>query len=265
MSIFRSESLCATADGHVARLVLTRPDEMNPFDENMHSDFVNALSVISTMPNIRVILLTSTGRAFSAGGDVGMMREVASDRERARRMIDNGYRLFLTVLELRVPLVCAVQGPAMGLGANIAFAADALVAVKTARFADSHVLMGLVAGDGGAVVWPQVGGMMRAKWHLLTGQPITASDAYAAGMITEVVDTVPELEPAAEAIAQRLAGLPPLAVQGTKKAMNQILLGRAREALQVGLMYELDTIGSEDMIEATTAFLDKRSPTFVGR
>lgn len=180
-------------------------------------------------------------------------------------MVRKGYRLMQELLALRIPLVVAVQGPAMGLGANIAFAADAVVAVGSARFADSHVLMGLVAGDGGTVVWPQAGGILRAKRHLLTGDPLSAADAYAAGMVTDLVETQEELLPAARALATRIAALPPLAVQGTKQALNRLLQQRAGEVLELSLQLEQDTMLSEDLLEATNAFLEKRPGRYEGK
>jgi enoyl-CoA hydratase len=264
-SLLEAETLTATLSHGVARVVLTRADQLNPFDDRLHADFIEVLELVSEDQEARVMLLSSTGRAFSAGGDIRMMQEVHKDPTRARRNIREGYRLMRTLLELRVPLVCAVQGAAMGLGANIAFASDAVVAVRSAKFADSHVLMGLVAGDGGAVVWPQAGGIVRAKRYLLTGDPISATEAFAAGMVTDLVDTVEELLPAADALTRRLADLPPLAVQGTKRVLNRLLHQRAGEVLDLGLLLELDTIRSADLAEATSAFLDKRAPSFEGR
>ncbi|MBE7193282.1 MAG: enoyl-CoA hydratase/isomerase family protein [Gordonia polyisoprenivorans] len=261
-----SQTLRLTLDDNgVIRLELTRAELMNPFDNEQHDDFVRAIAEIRRESDARSVLLSSAGRAFSAGGDVHFMQEVNSDPVRAREMIANGHELMSAFLALRVPVVTAVQGPAMGLGANLAFASDAVVAARTAKFADSHVRMGLVAGDGGVVVWPQVGGMMRAKRHLLTGDPLTAEDAFAAGMVTDLVDDIDELIPTALALATRLALLPPLAVQGTKQALARVLQQRAGEVLELSLQLERESMTSEDLMEATTAFLEKRSGQFKGR
>jgi enoyl-CoA hydratase len=263
--VLETPSLTATADGAVAEVVLTRPDVLNCFDNQLHADFLTMLATVPADPAVRCILLSSTGRAFSAGGDVHWMQEINTDRARAREVVRTGYRVMTDLLDLRVPLVTAVQGAAMGLGANIALASDLVVATSAARFADSHVLMGLVAGDGGAVVWPQAGGINRAKRHLLTGDPLKAADAFAAGMVTDLVDNPSDLLPTARALAQRIAALPPLAVQGTKRALNQILRQRAGEVFELSLALELDTITSEDLREATDAFLQKRTGEYKGR
>jgi enoyl-CoA hydratase len=115
------------------------------------------------------------------------------------------------------------------------------------------------------VVWPLAGGIVRAKRHLLTGDPISAVDAHAAGMVSDLVETADDVLPAARALATRIAALPPLAVQGTKRALNRLLHERAGEVLELGLQLELDTTRSEDLMEATDAFLTKREPKFRGR
>ena len=263
--LMETATLTATCENGVADVVLTRPEVLNRIDAELHADFPVMIERVSAEPSARAMLLRSEGRAFSAGGDVNMMRRVHSDPETARHMVREGYRLMHCLLGLRIPLVCAVQGPAMGLGANVAFAADAVVAVADAKFADSHVVMGLVAGDGGAVVWPQVGGMLRAKRHLLTGDPISGRDAFAAGMVSDLVETVDELLPTARALAQRLADLPPLAVQGTKQALNRVLQQRAGEVFELSLQLELDTMRSDDLLEATAAFLERRPGRYQGR
>jgi enoyl-CoA hydratase len=264
-TLMETPTLTATLEDGIASVVLTRPEVMNRFDAALHEDFIEMIEQVNANFEVRVMLLSSQGRAFSAGGDVHMMREVQSDAVHARHMVRQGHRLMQNLLALRVPLVCAVQGAAMGLGANVAFAADAVVAVAGAKFADSHVVMGLVAGDGGAVVWPQTGGMLLAKRHLLTGDPITGADAKAAGMVSDLVESEADLLPTALALATRLAALPPLAVQGTKQALNRVLQQRAGEVFELSLQLELDSMRSEDLLEATSAFLEKRPGRYQGR
>lgn len=264
-TVLETPSLTATLDGPVAEVVLTRPEVLNCFDDQLHTDFLSMLAAVPAEPAVRCILLHSTGRAFSAGGNVHWMQEANTDRVKARELVATGYRVLTDFLDLRLPLVSAVQGAAMGLGANIALASDVVVASTKASFADSHVVMGLVAGDGGAVIWPQAGGINRAKRHLLTGEPLSAADAYAAGMVTDLVDNPDELLSRARALARRIASLPPLAVQGTKRALNRILQQRAGEVFELSLALEMDTITSDDLLEATNAFLEKRTGNYRGR
>lgn len=264
-TVLETPSLTVTLQGSVAEVVLTRPEILNCFDDQLHTDFLAMLATVASVKEARSVLLHSTGRAFSAGGNVHWMQEANADRSKARELVATGYRVLTDLLELRLPLVTAVQGPAMGLGANIALASDVVVACSKASFADSHVLMGLVAGDGGVVIWPQAGGINRAKRHLLTGDPLSATDAYAAGMVTDLVVDSDDLLPTARALAERLAALPPLAVQGTKRALNRILQQRAGEVFELSLALEMDTITSEDLLEATNAFLEKRTGNYHGR
>ncbi len=264
-TLLETPSLTVIKDQAVAEVTLTRPDVLNCFDDQLHGDFLEMLAAVAADSAVRSVLLHSTGRAFSAGGSAEWMQEANSDRSKARELVATGYRVMTALLDLRVPLVTAVQGPAMGLGANIALISDVVVAGTKARFADSHVLMGLVAGDGGAIIWPQAGGITRAKRHLLTGDPLSAADAYAAGMVTDLVEDPDQLVPTARALARRIAALPPLAVQGTKRALNRILQQRAGEVFELSLSLELDTITSEDLLEATTAFLEKRPGNYHGK
>lgn len=264
-TIIKTETLQVDLEEHVAHVALIRPELLNRFDTPLHHDVVTTFETLAEHPDVRAILLTSTGRAFTAGGDAHRMQEVNANPEAAREEGEYGRRLMYALLALRSPLISAVQGPAMGIGANIAFLSDAVVAVRGAVFADPHVRMGLVAGDGGVLAWPATVGMARAKRHLLTGDPITAEDAYALGAVTDLVDDVEELLPTARALAARIAALPPLAVQGTKRALNRLLQQRAGEVFDLSLELEIASMTTRDMLEATTAFLEKRAGRYEGR
>jgi enoyl-CoA hydratase len=158
-----------------------------------------------------------------------------------------------------------MQGPAIGLGATVALACDAIVASRNVQIADTHVVAGLVAGDGGCLVWPEAVGMLRARRHLLTGDPLSAEEAHAMGLVTDLVDEPDQVLPAALALAERIAALPPLAVQGTKRALNRLTQARADEVLGASLAYERETLASEDLIEALDAFKEKRPGAFKSR
>jgi enoyl-CoA hydratase len=249
---------------HVADIRLIRPEVLNRFDKTLHREFAAVLNRLNGDPEVRAIVLTSTGKVFSAGGDFEMMRE-AHDSARARREIVEQARSVLSALtSLIQPIVVGVQGPVVGLGATVVLACDAVVAVKTASLSDAHVAMGLVAGDGGVLVWPQATGMLRARRYLLTGDPIDAERAYQFGLITDLVDTIDDVTPTAAKLGRKLASLPPLAVQGTKRALNQVTQIRAGEVVEAALLQEMDTLGSDDLLEAITAFHEKRPATFTG-
>jgi enoyl-CoA hydratase len=181
------------------------------------------------------------------------------------RIVDDGRRLLAALHDLPQPLVVALHGAAIGLGATVVLAADAVVAARSATLADPHVQLGLVAGDGGCLVWPQAVGMLRARRHLLTGDPVEAEAAYAMGLVTDLVDTPDEAVPAARALATRIAALPPLAVQGTKRALNRVTQQRAGEVVDLAFAHEETTLASADLLEAITAFQERRPGVFTGR
>jgi enoyl-CoA hydratase len=140
---------------------------------------------------------------------------------------------------------------------------DAVVASHTATFlADPHVVVGLAAGDGGCLVWPQSMGMLRAKRYLLTGDRLSAEDARTFGLVTDIVDEPSEVLPAARALADRIAALPPLAVQHTKRALNNVMRARAAEVLDVAMAYETVTVQSKDIQEAIAAAKEGRSGVY---
>jgi len=152
----------------------------------------------------------------------------------------------------------------VGLGATVALACDAVVAARGASLADTHVNVGLVAGDGGCLFWPASAGMLRARRHLLTGDPLDAETAFQLGMVTDLVDSPAEVRPAALQIAERISRLPPLAVQGTKRALNRLSQQRAGEVVDLSLAYEEQTLASSDLLEGIAAFRERREPRYTG-
>ncbi|MCG7207404.1 enoyl-CoA hydratase/isomerase family protein [Streptomyces arenae] len=255
----------STHDDGVREIVLTRPDVLNRFDATLHHELTTTLEAVRDDPEARAVVLASTGEVFSAGGDFALMREAYEDGTVRRSLVDDARRLLDAFLNLPQPVVAAVQGAAMGLGATVALACDAVVAARSATLADTHVNVGLVAGDGGCLVWPQAVGMLRARRHLLTGDPLDAETAYRLGAVTDLVDTPGEAHPAAMAIARRIARRAPLAVQGTKRALNVVSRRRAAEVVELSLAHEESTLGSEDMLEGIAAFTGRRAPRFHGR
>lgn len=251
--------------GPVGVITLTRPDLLNRFDLVLHDEFRQALEHLRADRDVRAAVLASTGRAFSAGGDFELIRSAQADPDLRRELIEGARQLLATLLDVPQPIVVALQGPAIGLGATVVLACDAVVAARDAVLADSHVVAGLVAGDGGCVVWPAAVGMLRARRHLLTGDPLTASDGFSLGLVTDLVDAPEDTLPAAIELAERIAGLPPLAVQGTKRALNRLTQERAGEVLDLSLAYEETTLASSDVLEAIDAFQQRRPGEYSGR
>jgi enoyl-CoA hydratase len=211
------------------------------------------------------VVLASTGKVFSAGGDFELMRAAQAEVGTRLRIIDDGRRLLTALQSLPQPLIVALHGAAIGLGATVVLSADAVVAARSASLSDPHVALGLVAGDGGCLVWPQAVGMLRARRHLLTGDPVDAATAFTIGLVTDLVDTPDETLPAARALAARIAALPPLAVQGTKRALNRVTQQRAGEVVDLAFAHEETTLASHDLLEAINAFTERRPGVFEGR
>lgn len=254
----------ARGNGRV-NITFARPVLMNRMDDESRSELIAALRDVGRDPHTRSIVLAAEGAVFSAGGDFDMMRRKHGDRAAVQRGTEDARRLVETLNDVRVPLVAAMHGDAFGVGSTVVLSCDIVVASRGARLADSHVKVGLVAGDGGTVVWPANMGLVKAKRHLLTGDPLLAEEAYRLGIISDLVETRDEVLPAAEAIADSIAALPPLAVQGTKKSFNVAQRIRIAEVLELAGQYELETLHSEDLIEAIDAFQQKRAGVFKGQ
>lgn len=248
----------SVADG-VAEIRLARPDLLNRFDMPAHIEFAAALEEVShRVPEVRVLVLTAEGRAFSAGGDFDEMLEAHASRAVRSDMVKYAKAVFNGVVDLPIPVVSAIQGAAIGLGATIATLCDIVVAWKGAKIADTHVNVGLVAGDGGIISWSQSIGINRAKRYLLTGDIITGQQAFDWGLVTELVDEAEEAAPRAREMAARIAAMAPAGTGGTKRAFSRITTLFAAQSLAVGLEYEMDAMASPDL-KATVERLRAKS------
>jgi len=260
------EALSISSHGNgVSEISLVRPKLLNRFDNQLQIELATALEELAKDDNTRAIVLGSSGKAFSAGGDFALMRAAHDDADSRRDTVEAGLRLLRSFSGLPQPIVAAVQGPAIGLGATVALMCDVVVAARAAKLADTHVKIGLVAGDGGCLVWPQAAGMLRARRHLLTGDALDATTAYQLGMVTDIVEEPDDALPRAREIATRIAALPPLAVQGTKRALNHVTSLRADEVVPLAFELEEHTLTSDDLLEGIAAFREGREASFVGR
>jgi enoyl-CoA hydratase len=258
------ETLRLERVGHVLRVTIDNPaSDLNVVDEALHRDLTALFAALRREDEARAVVLTGSKRAFSAGGDFNWFPTLAGPealdhlRRDARQMIND-------LLDVEVPIVAAVNGPAVGLGASIALFCDVIFMAESATLADPHVRVGLVAGDGGAVAWPLAVGPAVAKRYLLTGDPVSAGDAVRLGLATHAVPDA-ELAAAALAFAQRLAAGPPLAIRYTKFAVNKLLRDAVNTAFDTSTALELATFVSADHREALAAIREKRAPNFEGR
>lgn len=244
------QTLALTFTDGIAEIRFSRPDLLNRFDMPAHVEFAAALEeVANRVPEARVLVLSAEGRAFSAGGDFDEMLEAHASRTVRADMVKYAKAVFNGVVDLHIPVVSAIQGAAIGLGATIATLSDIVVAARGAKIADTHVNVGLVAGDGGIISWSQSIGVNRAKRYLLTGDIITGEQAYQWGLVTELVDAPEEAAPRARELAARIATMPSAGINGTKRAFARITSLIATQALAVGLEYEMEAMTSPDLLQ----------------
>ena len=249
-------------DGDVLVATIDRPPR-NAVDNELHDALGTLFRDLRTEPGARSVLLTGAGNAFSAGGDFSWFPSLDSV-EKLADLHRHGKQLIWDLLDIDIPIVCAINGPAIGLGASIALLCDVIVMADTATIADPHVRVGIVAGDGGAAIWPLVVGPARAKQYLLTGDAIGAVEAERIGLVNEVAPAA-ELTERAMTWARRLAAGAPLALRYTKQAVNAQVKRALLESFDLSTALELVTFASDDHREALAALREKRPPRFEGR
>ena len=250
--------------GPVLRVTIDNPaSELNTVDERLHHELTALFAALRDEREARAIVLTGSGRAFSAGGDFDWFPELR-DVERLDALRHDARQLINDLLDVELPIVAAVNGPAIGLGASIALLCDVILMADDATIADPHVKVGIVAGDGGAVIWPIAVGPARAKQYLLTGDPLTAQEAERIGLVNRILPAA-DLDAEAMAFANRLAAGAPLAVRYTKLAVNKLVKQALNVAFDTSTALELLTFLSDDHQEALRAMREKRAPEFRGR
>ena len=190
--------------GRILTLTLNRPEHLNAIDDQMHQELTRIFYDVQDDGEADVIVLTGAGRAFSAGGDYTWLGEITSHGKLESTSL-HGKRIVSSLLDLEKPIIARIPGPCVGLGASMALLCDIIYASEKAKIGDPHVKVGLVAGDGGAVAWPNLVGHARAKEYLMTGDLLTAVEAERIGLINYVVPE-DELDAQVYAMAERLAG-----------------------------------------------------------
>lgn len=251
-------------DEHLAELQFASPETNNAFDHEMHLSFPAALRHVRSLPDVRCLVLSAQGKTFSAGGDFDYIEGLARNEEQRRDIFEIAHAVYSTLAEMPIPIVAAMHGDAMGLGATVVTASDIIVTHPGARLADPHVCVGLCAGDGGVASWTLAVGITRAKRHLLTGEPLTGQQAYDLGLVTDLVADAESVLDTARQIAQRIAELPPRAVQGTKMAFNALTRDVGRTAFELSLAHEVRCLETADLREAIAAAKEKRKGEYRG-
>ncbi len=257
------QRLAIARRGRITTVSLNRPDALNAVDARMHEELAQIFYDLNTDPATDIAVLTGAGDHFCAGGDLRWMRDSA-DNPSAGPTAQEAKRILFGLLDLEKPIVAKVRGSAIGLGATLALFCDVIFAAEGARIADPHVRVGIVAGDGGAVIWPQLIGYARAKEYLLTGDALSGRAAAEIGLINHAV-AEGELDQRVDAFADKLAQGAQQAIRYTKVAVNLGLKQVANAVFETSLAYEMNTFYTADHREAVAAFLEKRKPKFTGR
>jgi enoyl-CoA hydratase/carnithine racemase len=255
--------------GHVETWTLNRPEERNPIsDADMVRAIVAGVDRVNTDTGIRAVVLTGAGSAFSAGGNVKHMAEQRGMFGGAPHVQRDAYRYGIQQIPVamdrcEVPVVAAVNGPAVGAGLDLALMCDLRIASESAFFAESFVKLGIIPGDGGAWFLPRVVGAARAAEMALTGDRVDAATALEWGLVSRVVPAE-ELLPASHALADRVAVNPPHAVRMAKKLLRESRHQSLSAHLELSAAMQALAHHTADHYEAVTAFVEKRPPEFTG-
>ncbi|MEB3967615.1 enoyl-CoA hydratase/isomerase family protein [Mycobacterium ulcerans] len=237
------------AEGALRIITLNRPDALNAVNDNLHVGLAGLWRRLSEDRSARAAVLTGAGRAFSAGGDFAYLAELAQDADLRAKTIAHGRDIVLGMARCRVPVVAAVNGPAVGLGCSLVALSDIVYIAPDAYLADPHVQVGLVVADGGPLTWPLHISLMLAKEYALTGQRIAAQRAVELGLANHVA-----ADPVAEAVAcaQRIVKLPQQAVESTKRVLNIHLERAVLASLDYALSAEHQSFTTEDFRSIVT-------------
>lgn len=250
--------LVVTAVGPVRLVELNRPEQLNAMSEELHTGLTSVWGEIAADPEARAIVLTGRGRAFSAGGNFEIMNRVQRESAFREQNVDEARRIITGLVRCPLPVIAAVNGPAVGLGCSLALLSDLVLIADDTYLADPHVQVGLVAGDGGAYVLPLLVGLTRAKELLFLGDRVSAEDAVRLGIANRAVPRDKLLDEAMD-LAVRLAALPAQALRETKRAVNRHLEQALDTVMEPALLAERDTMHSPEHIAAVERIVASRA------
>jgi len=256
-------------EGHVVTLTFNRPDTRNALtDRDMVDAFIEGCHRVAADVSVRALIVTGAGSAFSSGGNLKHMRDRVGTFAGGPTQVRDGYRsgiqrLALTLYNLEVPTIAAVNGPAYGAGCDTAMACDIRIASTEAVFAENFVKVGLISGDGGSWLLPRAVGLSRACEMSFTGEPVDAETAQAWGMVSRTVSP-DRLLPEAQALARRIAVNSPGALRMAKRLVHESQNTRFDTLLEMAAAFQAACHHTRDHDEAVSAFFDKRQPSFTG-
>ena len=238
-----NEELIVEARGPIRLVTLNRPDAFNAANPALHGRLATVWPELAADKEARAIVLTGAGKAFSGGGDLELLDRMTRDESLRAEIMSEAGEIVRGMTTVPVPIIAAVNGPAVGLGCSLASMCDIVVMEEHAYFADPHVALGLVAADGGALTWPLLTSLLRAKEYILLGDRLPAAEAVQLGLANRVVPKGESVQTAI-ALAERLAALPPQSVRETKALLNQTLRNATDAMLSQAL--ELETASFDE-------------------
>ena len=244
----------------VLLITINRPDVMNATNARLHWELTQVWLTVDADPTVRVALITGAGRAFSAGGDLGMLEDTAGNPDAIARTMREASDLVYNMINLDKPVVSAINGVAVGAGLVVALLADVSIASETARITDGHTRLGVAAGDHAAIIWPLLCGMAKARYYLLTSDFLDGKEAERIGLVSLCVPGVKLMDTAWD-IATRLAQGSQPALRWTKRALNN-WLRQAGPIFDQSLALEMLSFMGPDVREGVRAIREKRAPEF---
>lgn len=248
------QSIDLALDGEILTLTLDSGRPHNALTPGLHTELASVFADVRADPNVAAVVLTGRGSSFCAGADLPWLAEhTPADRD---RLFVEGRAIVVDLLELPQPVIAAVEGPAIGFGATLALFADVAFMASNARIGDPHVLVGLAAGDGGAVIWPWLVGAGRAKRYLLTGDVLDGRRAEEIGLVAEVTEPGRALAEAT-AFARRLADGHQRAIRATKTSVNKLLREATNLVLDTSLALEKECMASDEFRSGVTSMIER--------